>query len=118
MFKMSSPKRIAVPLFAFLVVASLACSVTGMPTQVPPSTQVVPVTRIVTVAATYTPSQPANAPLCPNAEIVNVPLTGSATSPVCRSVWRFLANRSVIWRGPASRLSSGYWPVDGLQEYT
>jgi hypothetical protein len=76
MFKKSSPKRIAVPLLSFLVVASLACSVTGLPTQVPPRTQVVPVTRIATVVATYTPSQPTNTPLCPNAEIVNVPYLG------------------------------------------
>jgi hypothetical protein len=93
MDKILRPKRIVVSIPALLMMALLACSVTGSPTQVPPSTpvvqvdrmasppvisitEIIPVTRIVTVAATSTSSPSTTAPLCPNTEIINVPYQG------------------------------------------
>ena len=76
MYTVAGSRCLVVSIGALLIIGILACSVTGLSTQVPPQTQVVQVTRIVTVVATYPPSQLTDTPICPDTESIHVPYLG------------------------------------------
>ena len=131
MVKISRPKRIVVSILALPTVALLACSVTGLPTQVPPSTPVIqvtrmvsppvisiteliPVTQIVTVAATSTPSPSITTPLCPNTEIIHVPYLGGIWAAQTQSSYAGTTRVTVSGIGQ----SSGMAYTDAFYRFT